>query len=95
MFNNTTTRIWLILLAATAVTSWLGDSGLSGRVGMAPVLAMFGLAFVKGFLVIYDFMALRQAPKLWLNMLVGWLLFVTSMIVLAYYIGQRLSAVAV
>jgi hypothetical protein len=60
---------------------------------MAPVLVMFGLAFVKGFLVIYEFMALRHAPPMWLRILVGWLIIVTSMIVLAYYIGLRLSAV--
>ena len=93
MFNSAVNRIWAILLVATAITYWLGESGLSGRAGMAPVLVMFGLAFVKGFLVIYDFMGLRHAPKLWLRLLVGWLIFVTSMIVLAYYIGTRLSAV--
>ena len=93
MFNNTTNRIWILLLAATGVTYCLGESGLSGSAGMAPVLAMFGLALVKGFLVIYDFMGLRHAPPMWLRMLTGWLIFVTSMIVLAYYIGLRLSAV--
>ena len=93
MFNSTVNRIWLILLAATAVTYWLGESGLAGGAGMAPVLAMFGLAFVKGFLVIYDFMGLRHAPPMWLRILGGWLIFVTSMIVLAYYIGLRHSAV--
>lgn len=93
MFNRSVNVIWVILLLATAVTYWLGESGLSGSAGMAPVLAMFGLAFIKGFLVIYDFMELRHAPPLWTRLLVGWLIFVTSMIVLAYYIGLRLSAV--
>lgn len=92
MFNRSVNTIWVILLVATAVTYWLGESGLSGRAGMAPVLLMFGLAFVKGFLVIYDFMELRHAPPLWLRLLVGWLIFVISMIVLAYLVGQRLSA---
>jgi hypothetical protein len=92
MFNRSVNTVWLILLAATAVTYWLGESGLSGRAGMAPILAMFGLAFIKGFLVIQDFMALRHAPPLWTRLLVGWLIFVSSMIVLAYYIGLRLSA---
>lgn len=91
MFNRSVNTVWLILLAATAVTYWLGESGLSGSAGMAPILAMFGLAFIKGFLVIQDFMALRHAPLLWTRLLVGWLIFVTSMIVLAYYIGLRLS----
>ncbi len=87
MFTLSTNRIWALLLAATAVTYWLGESGLAERAGMAPVLAMFALAFIKGFLVILDFMGLRHAPRLWQLLLVGWLVFVTSMIVLAYWIG--------
>jgi hypothetical protein len=93
MFNRSANTIWGILLAATALTYWLGESGLAGSAGMTPVLAMFGLAFVKGLLVIYDFMELRRAPVLWRLLLVGWLFFVTSMVVLAYYVGLRLSAV--
>jgi hypothetical protein len=81
--------IWLVLLAATGVTYWLGESGLSGSAGMAPVLLMFALAFVKALLVMLDFMELRHAPALWRRLLVGWLVFVTSGIVLAYWVGQR------
>ena len=90
MFTLTTNRIWAILLAATAVTYWLGESGLAGHAGMAPILTMFALAFIKGLLVILDFMGLRHAPRLWRRLLVGWLIFVTSLIVLAYWIGLRL-----
>jgi hypothetical protein len=89
MFNTAINRIWLALLLATGVTYWLGESGLSGSAGMAPVLLMFGMAFIKGFFVIYDFMELRHAPRMWRVLLVGWLIFVTSMIVLAYWIGLR------
>ena len=89
MFTTAINRIWLTLLLATGVTYWLGESGLSGSAGMAPVLLMFGMAFVKGFLVIYDFMELRHAPRMWRVLLVGWLILVTSMIVLAYWIGLR------
>ncbi|MES2878718.1 MAG: cytochrome C oxidase subunit IV family protein [Pseudomonadota bacterium] len=87
MLTLSTNRIWAFLLAATAVTYWLGESGLAGHAGMAPILAMFALAFIKGFLVILDFMDLRHAPPLWRRLLVGWLVFVVSMIVLAYWIG--------
>lgn len=87
MLTTSTNRIWALLLTATAVTYWLGESGLAGRAGMAPVLAMFGLALVKGLGVILDFMGLRHAPGLWKLLLIGWLVFVTSMIVLAYAIG--------
>lgn len=92
MLTMTTNRIWFILLAATAVTYWLGESGLAGHAGMAPIFAMFGLAFIKGILVILDFMGLRHAPPLWKQIVIGWLVFVTSMIVLAYWIGLPNSA---
>jgi heme/copper-type cytochrome/quinol oxidase subunit 4 len=89
MFSCSVNRIWLLLLAATGVTFWLGESGLSGRASMAPVLVMFALAFVKALLVMLDFMELRHAPALWRRLLVGWLVLVTTGILLAYWIGQR------
>jgi len=89
MFNTALNRIWLALLLATGVTYWLGESGLSGSAGMLPVLLMFAMAAAKGLWVIYDFMELRHAPLMWRVLLVGWLAFVTSMIVLAYWIGLR------
>ena len=89
MFSLSLNHIWLLLLAATGVTFWLGESGLSGTAGMSPVLTMFALAFVKALLVMLDFMELRHAPALWRRLLVGWLVLVTSGIVLAYWIGQR------
>lgn len=89
MLNISANRIWIILLVATGITYWLGESGVSGSAGMAPVLLMFAMALLKGLWVIYDFMDLRHAPSLWRRLLVGWLLFVTGMIVLAYWIGQR------
>ena len=85
----TPNHIWLILLAATGVTFWLGESGLSGQAGMAPVLLMFALAFVKALLVMLEFMELRHAPALWRRLLLAWLVLVTAGIVLAYWIGQR------
>ena len=87
MFTLSVNRIWLVLLMATATTYWLGESGLPGNLGMVPVLLMFGMAFIKGLFVIYDFMELRHAPRLWRQLLVGWLVFVTGMLLLAYWIG--------
>ena len=89
MFNTALNRIWLALLLATGVTYWLGESGLSGSAGMVPVVLMFAMAAAKGLWVIYDFMELRHAPRMWRVLLVGWLTFVTSMIVLAYWFGLR------
>jgi caa(3)-type oxidase subunit IV len=80
--------IWLALVAATLVTFWLGESGLSGRAGVTPVLVMFSLAFGKGLLVTLDFMELRHAPLLWRALLIGWLTLVVIVIVLTYLVAR-------
>ena len=87
MFKCSTNILWLLLLTATGFTYWLGESGQLGHASMAPVFLIFGFSFFKGVAVIIDFMALRHAPALWRNLLIGWLVFVTSMILLAYWLG--------
>jgi len=89
MFKMSTNTLWLLLLVATGITYWLGESGQMGHASMVPVLIIFGISFFKGWVVINDFMALRQAPALWRNLLVGWLVLVISMILLAYWLGLR------
>ena len=86
-FLSAANRAWLVLLAATAVTYWLGESGAAGQAASGAVWVMLGLALVKGLLVIFDFMELRHAPLKWQAALVGWLVFVLGMILLAYRIG--------
>lgn len=83
------TLTWVVLLVATAITYWLGESGTAGEIGSLAVYTMFGLAFIKGRLVVYDFMELRHAPMLWKLLLLGWLGFVLGMILLAYWIGIK------
>ena len=81
------TRAWLILLAVTAVTYWIGESGLAGHGTMAPMLVLFALTFIKGLVVILDFLELRHAPALWRWIVVIWLVVVLGAIVLAYWIS--------
>jgi hypothetical protein len=50
---------------------------------------MLAIAFVKGRLVILDFMELRNAPLLWRLLLEGWLIVVSSLILLAYWISLK------
>ena len=88
-FQSTAHRVWLVLLTATAITYWLGESGTTDSAGSRAVFAMFALAFIKGHLVIYDFMELRHAPTKWKAALMGWLSFVLGMILLAYWLGLR------
>lgn len=85
--NNAASRAWLVLMIATGMTWWLGDSGTAASVSGLPVFIMLGLAFIKGFLVIYDFMELRHAPRLWKLVIIGWLTVVLGMIALAYWMG--------
>lgn len=89
MLNFSTNTLWLLLLAATGLTYWLGESGQVDHAHMAPVFVIFVVSFFKGFWVINDFMELRHAPSLWRNLLVGWLGFVISMVLLAYWLGSR------
>jgi len=80
-------RIWALLLLATAITWWLGESDQVGRGSLLPVLVIFALAVFKGLWVMYDFMELRHAPAMWRRLLLGWLIAVSSLILLAYWLG--------
>ena len=77
-------RTWLVLLMATGITWWLGESGTATQSGTLAVTVMLGLAFIKGALVILDFMELRHAPTLWKLIMIGWLTVVLGLIALAY-----------
>ncbi len=84
--KNRANIVWLILVAATLVTFELGEHGATGTVALAVIL---GLAWIKGQLVISDFMELRHAPLLWRLVVGGWLCVVVAVIVLAYWLGMR------
>lgn len=85
-FLNPAHRAWLVLLAATGATWWLGEVGADGT---DAILAMLALAFIKGRLVILDFMELRGAPLMWRLLLEGWLIVVGGLILLAYWISLK------
>ena len=89
MLKFSSNTLWLLLLVATGITYWLGESGQLGHASMAPVFLIFGFAFFKGVAVILDFMDLHHAPTLWRNLLLGWLVFVIGMILLAYWLGLQ------
>ena len=85
-FKNPAHRAWLVLMIATAITWYLGEVGAAGT---GAIVGMLLIAFVKGRLVILDFMELREAPKLWRFLLEGWMLLVGSLILLAYWLSLR------
>ena len=84
--NNSINRAWLVLMIATAITWYLGEVGAAGT---GAIVGMLLIAFVKGRLVILDFMELRQAPRMWRLLLEGWMLLVGSLILLAYWLSLR------
>lgn len=86
MHESRLNRIWLLLLAITGVTFWMGESGSSVS-SLTVALGVLGLAFVKGLLVALEFLELREAPALWRWLIAGWLLLVLGLIVLAYALG--------
>ena len=84
--KNPVHRGWLILIIATITTWYLGEVGATGT---ASIVAMLVIAFIKGRLVILDFMELRDAPRMWRVLLEGWLILVSSLILIAYWISLK------
>lgn len=84
--KNPINRAWLVLMIATAITWYLGEVGAAGT---GAIFGMLLIAFVKGRLVILDFMELRNAPRMWRLLLEGWMLLVGSLILLAYWLSLR------
>ena len=80
--------VWLLLLAATAFTWWLGHSGALVPPRLAMMALVFGLAWLKGLGVILEFMELRHAPAAWRWGVLGWLWLVMLGIVWAYLKGM-------
>ncbi|MCB1928704.1 MAG: cytochrome C oxidase subunit IV family protein [Rhodocyclaceae bacterium] len=64
--------IWLLLLAATAISWWAAE----WRGGGGVTTLVLGLALLKGTLVILDYMGLRGAGPRWRALVVGWLVVV-------------------
>ena len=77
--------VWTFLIAATLITWLVGERGAHGP---AAVALMFGLAYIKGSLIILEFMALRRAPLMWRMLTLGWLTGVCTLIAIAYWKGM-------
>lgn len=86
LLKNPAHRAWIVLMIATSITWYLGEVGAAGTMA---IVAMLVIAFIKGRLVILDFMELREAPLMWRVLLEGWLILVSSLILLAYWISLK------
>jgi hypothetical protein len=78
--------IWVALMVATVLTWFIGKS-VTMNVGL--VVAVLLISAVKGWLIIYDFMALRRVKVLWRALVLGWLLLTLAVILLAYWLGLK------
>jgi cytochrome c oxidase subunit IV len=78
------TLIWLVLLALTGLTYFVGKSGVTG---MAVVSFVLLTTLFKSQMVVDYFMGLKHVRPFWRGLLFGYLLLVCSMIGLAYYLS--------
>lgn len=76
--------VLVVLLLATVATFEIGERGVAGPLAMAALLA---ISFIKGRLVVLDFMGLRGVKFFWRGLLLGWLLLVSTLIAVAYWIS--------
>ncbi|MGE5465823.1 MAG: cytochrome C oxidase subunit IV family protein [Ignavibacteria bacterium] len=76
---------WLALVAGTAATWGLGESGAAGP---AAVLGILAIAALKGTWIVREFMGLRRIKLFWPALVVGWLLVVLAIIAFTYWKGQ-------
>jgi len=76
--------VWLVLMAGTAATWWMGESGSAGPNAVLTILA---IAAVKGVGIVREFMGLRGIKAVWPIAVIGWLLLVLTIIATAYWKG--------
>lgn len=74
--------LFAFLIAATAATWQVGEAGAAGPGAVALVL---GLAGLKGWGIIREFMLLRRASPAWNLILGGWLALVLAIIAATYW----------
>jgi len=82
--------VWVVLMLATVATFAIGEIG--ERIGIAGPLAMAALlaiSIIKGRLVMLDFMGLRGVKFFWRGLMIGWLLLVSALIAIAYWIATK------
>jgi hypothetical protein len=77
---------WLLLVAATVASYALRSEG---SIGPAIGLTTLAITYLKGRVVVLDFMELRHAPLVWRAIFEGWLLLLT-LLVLTIYGGPAL-----
>lgn len=82
LLSRTATRVWLLLMLATVVTTWvLSKDAIAARIG---TIAIFVIAAYKVRLVLLHFMELRTAPLPLRLVFEAWVLVVTAAVIGIY-----------
>lgn len=86
MFREHATRVWLLLMLATALTYWLADGhGVPAHLAATAALLIAGL---KARLVFLDFMELRHKPWPWRLAFEAWALVSVAAILAGYWMSM-------
>ncbi|MBB5018150.1 hypothetical protein HNQ59_001435 [Chitinivorax tropicus] len=78
---NVATGCWVVLLSLTGAAWWVAEAHLTSPIIM---LGLAGATWVKGWLIIDHFMALRRVSWLWRGLVLGWLSSVLLLIAVFY-----------
>lgn len=79
--NYFATAVWLVLIALTIVSFYLGETGMQGKEVMLLLLA---ITMVKSQLVANFFMGLNRTRLLWRGIMFGYFVVVGGLIAVAY-----------
>lgn len=85
--NNLPHRTLLILIVLAGAAFWMRSDDRAGA-GVEVGCATLAMVWLKGRLIILDFMDLRHAPVLWRWLVQGWLTLVAALVVLSYHLGR-------
>ncbi|PKO90576.1 MAG: hypothetical protein CVU18_00215 [Betaproteobacteria bacterium HGW-Betaproteobacteria-12] len=72
---------WILLVATVAAFSISGQHGFGLYAGALTLV----IGYIKGRLVVLDFMEMRHAPPVWRRLLEGWLVLLTSVLLAIYF----------
>lgn len=79
-------RTLAILVLATLAAFFMRNDEM---VGLAVGATTLAIAYLKGRLVVLDYMELRHAPLIWRGFFEAWLMLITGLLFLMYCIGHN------
>ena len=82
-------RAWLLLVIATLASAWLRADGFVGHTAGALTIA---IAALKARWIVLDFMEMRGAPPIWRAVTEGWVVAVSTIILIVYWLELGVSA---